>query len=86
MMSTSERRKLAPIEVWLTQANIAVRCRVVHEDEHTEEVDVESLSMRGAQREVTGRLIEQGYEPATRWVAAGDGEMMRKFRPNANAR
>jgi hypothetical protein len=36
-------------------------------DERTDAFDIDSLSMRGAQREVTGFLIEQGYTPAGRW-------------------
>ena len=58
-----------PVEVWLSQKNMQVTCTVVHEDEHTEELDVDSLSMRGAQREVTGWLISQGFKPAGRWQA-----------------
>lgn len=43
--------------------------------------------MRGAQREITGYLISQGFEPAGRWESAqvdGNGdeiETVRKFRP-----
>jgi hypothetical protein len=58
----------SPIEVWLSQRNMTVTCRVVHEDESTEELDVDSLSMRGAQREITGWLIAQGYKPEGRWT------------------
>jgi hypothetical protein len=57
-----------PIEVWLSQKNMQVTCRVVHEDERTDELEVEALSIRGAQREITGYLIGQGYKPAGRWA------------------
>ena len=51
--------KPTPIEVWLTQENMEVNCMVVREDESTDNsLDVVSLSMRGAQREITGTLIE----------------------------
>ena len=94
----AERRGLAPktrsaIEVWLTQKNIEITCMVVYEDEHTENLDVDSLSMRGAQREMTGYFKKQGYEPVGRWedgdpalagevvIDAGPQETFRRFRP-----
>lgn len=64
----------SPIEVWLTKANIGITCRVVHEDESTEELQVDSLSMRGAQREMTGYFKRLGYEPAGRWETEHAGE------------
>ena len=73
-----------PIEVWLDQANIVVYARIKFEDGTESELHVESLSMRGAQREVTGYLIEQGYQPAERWDVRADGDhitAMRQFRP-----
>ncbi len=66
-MSTLENTKPFPIEVWLTKKNMVVTCRVVHEDESIEELGVDSLSMRGAQRYITGRLISEGYKPVGRW-------------------
>ena len=65
----------SPVEVWLTKRNIAVTCMVVREDESTEELDVDSLSMRGAQREITGRLAGMGYSPSGRWTASDRGSM-----------
>jgi hypothetical protein len=59
--------KPSPIEVWLTQRNMQITCRVVHEDESTAELEIDSLSMRGAQREITGYYIGQGYAPVGRW-------------------
>jgi len=66
-MSTAAQKKPSPIEVWLSQVNLEVRCTVVHQDESTEGLTVDSLSMRGAQREITGYLIAEGYEPVGRW-------------------
>lgn len=65
-MSTSGL-KPGPIEVWLSKKNIEVTCMVVHEDESTISLDVDSLSMRGAQREMTAWLINKGYKPVGRW-------------------
>jgi hypothetical protein len=45
---------------------LSMTCTVVH-DESTESLDVSAFSMRGAQREITGYLISQGYEPLGRW-------------------
>jgi hypothetical protein len=66
-MNTTKDTKPSPIEVWLGQRNITVACTVVHEDETTDTVKVASLSMRGAQREVTGHFLREGYEPVGRW-------------------
>lgn len=73
-----------PIEVWLSQPNIEVKCRIVHDDETTDELPIESLSMRGAQREITGYLIREGYRPFDRWEYTtspldSSGESFRKF-------
>lgn len=78
--------KPSPIEVWLRQDNLLVTALVVREDETTYEMDVSSLSMRGAQREITGWLIDQGYTPVGRWeTEANDSgigaiEASRKFK------
>ena len=71
-----------PIEVWLTQPNMEITCRVIFEDETGTEIDVDSLSMRGAQREITSWLIGLGYEPVGRWSTEDQGgaETMRQFR------
>jgi hypothetical protein len=55
-------------EAWLTQENMKLMCMVVREDKRTENLDVISLSMRSAQREITGSLIGVGYKPDSRWV------------------
>lgn len=74
-----------PIEVWLRQRHIEVTCHIVFEDETEEEISVNSLSMRGAEREITAYLISCGYEPAERWQSEAeyneaDVEVSRKFR------
>ena len=68
---------------------------MVHEDETTSKLDVDSLSMRGAQREITGHFLHEGYEPAGRWeqttplfhdladVSKSTGECVRRFRLKA---
>jgi len=73
-----------PVEVWLTQRNLAVDCRIVREDETSDDYDMNSMSLRGAQREITGYLIGQGYRPAGRWETAaeddrGAAETVRRF-------
>jgi hypothetical protein len=70
-----------PIEVWLSQQNMKVTCRVVYEDESVSELDVDSLSMRGAQREITGYLIGHDYRPVARWEEEEQGEVVRRFTP-----
>ena len=75
--------KTGPIEVCLNQPHFTVTCRVVHEDETTQTLDVESLSLRGAEREMTGWFISQGYRPVRRWkaVEGGTTEVTRLFKP-----
>jgi hypothetical protein len=82
----NDTKPSSPIEVWLTQKNLEITCLEVHEDETTEERDVDSLSMRGAQREKTGWYISRGYVPVGRWEAteAGQAETYRRFKPAAD--
>ena len=87
MMASVEDDNLpSPVEVWLSKPHIEIKCRIVHEDESTEEPSVESLSMRGAQREITGWLVSLGYAPVGRWETewshegTGQQETMRRFR------
>lgn len=63
----TDEPKPSPIEVWLRQANMQITCMVVHEDETTQNLDVDSLSMRGAQREMTGWFLKEGYVAVGRW-------------------
>ena len=63
-----------PIEVWLSQATTEITCTVVLEDESTSTLDVNSLSMRGAQREMTGFFIAHGYTPVGRWEVEADSD------------
>ena len=81
MSGTNDKK--GPIEVWLSQPHFTVTCRVVHEDETTQTLDVESLSLRGAEREMTGWFISQGYQPAGRWkaVEGSTTEVTRRFKP-----
>lgn len=62
--------KTGPVEVWLRQINLEIVCTVANEDESTDQYPVDSLSLRGAQREMTGYFISQGYEPVGRWEIA----------------
>lgn len=59
-------------EVWLHQENLEIGCMIVREDETTTSLDIDALSLRGAEREITGYLISQGYKPAGRWHDARD--------------
>jgi hypothetical protein len=90
MTDTKKSEQASPIEVWLTKTNIQVTCRVVHEDETDAVLGVDSLSMRGAQREITAWLISRGYTRTGRWQTEelSDGEPVecfRQFKPGPNA-
>ncbi|MCV7177536.1 hypothetical protein [Mycolicibacterium sphagni] len=67
MTTISSPTKPSPIEVWLRQKNLAITCEVIHDDETGEDLDVDSLSMRGAQREMTRYLLDQGYTAEGGW-------------------
>ena len=86
-ISTSGTKSGGPVEIWLTQQGngMEIACMMVEDDESTRAIDVTSMSMRGAQREVTGWLKRQGYEPAGRWLAEGSKglETIRHFRKPA---
>jgi hypothetical protein len=66
---------------------LKVICSVVNLDESVYRRDVESLSLRGAQREVAGFWIGNGFKPERDWVVeAVDGsgvaaETWRRFNP-----
>jgi hypothetical protein len=92
-MTDIRNSKPGPIEVWLSQPNIEITCRIVREDETAAYPDVDSLSLRGAQREITAWLIGLGYAPVGRWetegrydeVAGGveeTPECVRRFKPD----
>jgi hypothetical protein len=62
----------SPIEVWLSLGTTKITCTVVLEDESTSTLEVNSLSMRGAQREMTGYLMTHGYIPVGGWEVEAD--------------
>jgi hypothetical protein len=73
-----------PVEVRLSQPAARVLCAafVEFEDAGLWEFDfrVKSVSMRGAQREITSWLLLLGYEPAGRWTTTPDEARRRMFR------
>jgi hypothetical protein len=80
----------SPVEVWLTKKDIAVGAVIYADDVVLWQDDTDSISMRGAQREMTAWLISAGYEPLDRWrveYSNGGGkydaaiETVRTFRP-----
>jgi len=71
-----------PIEVRLNRPHLEVTCRIVFPDGAAIAVGVDAASIRGAQREMTAWLTEQGYEPAGRWSTGdeSDRQAARTFR------
>jgi hypothetical protein len=70
---TTDAEKARPIEAWLTRDvdDTEIARRIVDSDETFRggalAYAVNSLSMRGAQREITAVLIADGFKPAGRW-------------------
>ena len=73
--------KSGRIEVWLTleDAGFGVFGRVVFDDETVKALGVAALSIYGAEREITAKLVSQGYEAAGDWETQAEtnsGEAM----------
>jgi len=80
-----------PLQAVLSRKNIEIRCTLVFEDESISYPPVDSVSLRGAQREITGSLVAYGYVPAGRWSEDdededGYREWSRAFKPGEHAR
>ena len=79
--------KRAPIEVWLRHAGSRVLCAIVNPDESVYPHEIASPSLRGAQREVGGWLIGEGFWPDGLWTveakdeAGAPVESRRRFHP-----
>jgi hypothetical protein len=73
-----------PIEVWIRQKRATTfTCTVVYEDESTFQFDLVSRTLAAAQREVAGRLMSSGYQPARRWRPV---ETSQTFKPAESGR
>lgn len=77
-----------PVSVRVWHAGVSsMGCAITFDSgEHADPVIV-SLSMRGAQREITSRLRHDGYQPTARWAPEPGDESarpatVRVFRPN----
>ena len=90
MKNTKERSPL-PLRAILSRKNLKITCTLVFEDESVSYPQPGSLSMRGAQREITGELVAAGYVPAGRWSEEeeededGYREWTRLFKPGPDA-
>lgn len=62
------------VELIITRRGLDMAARRVNVDETVEELTVDTLSVRGAQREMTGWMISQGYKPLGRWETLQDDE------------
>ncbi|WP_431240439.1 hypothetical protein ACQ86B_13710 [Mycolicibacterium aichiense] len=74
MTTISTPDKPSTIEVWLRRNNLEITCEVIHDDETGHDLDVDSPSIRGAQREMTRYLLGQGYTPAGGWEDPADDD------------
>jgi hypothetical protein len=89
-MTDTKRRAPQALQAVLSRKNIEISCTLVFEDESVSYPSPESLSVRGAQREITGLLVKHGYTPAGRWSeeppdADGYTEWTRAFKPGPDA-
>ena len=56
------------IEIKLSQHNMSIQCTAKMQELEMNMGNMTALSMRGAQREITGWLLKVGYVPASRWT------------------
>jgi hypothetical protein len=89
MEDTKVRRPQA-LRAVLSRKNLEITCTLVYEDESVSYPQPRSISLRGAQREVTGMLVSTGYIPTGRWSDEGEDEdgyreWARAFKPGVNA-
>lgn len=88
-MSDTKKRVPQALQAVLSRKNIEISCTLVFEDESVSYPTVASVSVRGAQREVTGLLVAHGYTPAGRWSDEdededGYAEWTRSFKPGTD--
>jgi hypothetical protein len=81
-----KQRTPQALQAVLSRKNIEIFCTLVFEDESTSYPIVNSVSVRGAQRELTGLLVAHGYTPVGRWSDEGEDEdgyteWTRSFKP-----
>lgn len=86
-ITTSAQGAPTVAEVWLLGARPPISCLLVHTDETTGSRDLAAVSMGGAQREITGQLIGEGYRPDGPWLDIDPAapEAMRKWLPGGAA-
>src|ERR1017187_1706872 len=89
-MTNTKNRRPQALRAVLTRKHLEIICTLVFEDESVSYPQPRSVSLRGAQREVTGMLVSTGYIPAGRWSEEeededGYREWTRLFKPGADA-
>jgi hypothetical protein len=89
-MTNTKARRPQALRAVLTRKNLEITCTLVFEDESVSYPQPHSISLRGAQREVTGMLVSTGYIPTGRWDDEGEDEdgyreWTRAFKPGADA-
>ena len=89
-MANTKNRRPQALQAVLTRKNIEITCMLVFEDESVSYPQPRSVSVRGAQREITGLLVSKGYIPAGRWSEEtededGYREWTRPFKPGTEA-
>jgi hypothetical protein len=86
----SDTNRPQALRAVLSRKHIEITCTLVREDESASWPELHSVSVRGAQREITGMLVDSNYVPVGRWSDDGqddDGysEWSREFKPGPNA-
>ena len=89
-MADAKVRTPQPLQAVLSRKNIEITGALVFEDESITYPRVDSVSVRGAQREITGGLVAYGYVPVGRWADEGEDEdgyreWSRTFKPGEEA-
>lgn len=68
LTSIHDQPRPSPILAWLSQTDIEIECHVIYEGVTIDELDVDTLDLGRAKRELVRYLVGLGYRPVTPWV------------------
>lgn len=67
-------------QVWLTRPDGKLKCKVTFDNSTYADYEIKSQSLRGAEREITGWMIKQGFRPSGDWQGTlQTGTTIRQF-------
>lgn len=80
-MSNIDIKTDKPFIIKLTQEYIDVICTAIFSDKTEQSLEIDSVKILSAQREITNILVALGFRPVSRWIEENLNEKTRIFRP-----